>query len=128
MLRQIKYFLEVVKCNSFTEADERCFISQSAISQQINALEETLGVKLLKREKRKFSLTPAGEYLYQNGQALLEKAEELCRETVRINVIKIRKYIIPNRYDSLHICSFFVFFVFLEKTLDKSTKKCGEAL
>ena len=41
------------------------------------------------------------------------------------NVIKIRKYIIPNRYDSLHICSFFVF---LEKTLDKLTKKCGEAL
>lgn len=84
MLRQIKYFLEVVKCNSFTEAAERCFISQSAISQQINALEEALGVKLLKRGKRKFSLTPAGEYLYQNGQALLEKAEELCRETVRI--------------------------------------------
>lgn len=73
MLKQIKYFMAVVECNSFTQAAEQCFISQSAISQQINALEEDLGVKLIKREKRKFTVTPAGEYLYQNGAALLEK-------------------------------------------------------
>lgn len=84
MLKQIKYFLAVVDCNSFTEAAEQCFISQSAISQQISALEEDLGVKLIKREKRKFSLTAAGEYLYHNGPTLLEKAEELRRETIRI--------------------------------------------
>lgn len=84
MLKQIKYFLAVVDCNSFTEAAEQCFISQSAISQQISALEEDLGVQLIKREKRRFSLTAAGEYLYQNGAALLEKAEELRRETIRI--------------------------------------------
>lgn len=84
MLKQVKYFLAVVDCNSFTEAAEQCFISQSAISQQISALEEDLGVKLIKREKRKFSLTAAGEYLYQNGAALLEKAEELRKETRRI--------------------------------------------
>lgn len=84
MLKQVKYFLAVVDCNSFTEAAEQCFISQSAISQQISALEEDLGVKLIKREKRKFSLTAAGEYLYQNGAALLEKTEELRKETRRI--------------------------------------------
>lgn len=84
MLRQIKYFLAVVECNSFTEAAERCFISQSAISQQISALEEELGVSLLKREKRKFTLTAAGEYLYHNGQSLLDRAEALKRETIRI--------------------------------------------
>lgn len=84
MLKQIKYFLTVVDCNSFTEAAERCFISQSAISQQISALEDDLGVKLFKREKRRFSLTAAGEYLYKVGPALLEKAEEVRRETMRI--------------------------------------------
>ena len=84
MIKQIRYFIEVVNCNSFTEAAERCFISQSAISQQINVLEEDLGVKLLKREKRRFSLTPAGEYLYRNSPAILEKVDELRRETVRI--------------------------------------------
>lgn len=40
LLRQIKYFVTVVDCNSFTEAAERLFISQSAISQQIQALEK----------------------------------------------------------------------------------------
>lgn len=84
MLKQIKLFLAVVDCNSFTEAAEQCFISQSAISQQISALEEDLGVQLLKREKRKFSLTAAGEYLYKAGPVLLEKAEEVRRETIRI--------------------------------------------
>lgn len=84
MLKQIQYFLAVADCRSFTEAAEQCFISQSAISQQISALEANFGVQLIKREKRKISLTAAGEYLYQNGAALLEKAEELRRETIRI--------------------------------------------
>ena len=35
LLRQIKYFVTVVDTGSFTEAAEECFISQSAISQQI---------------------------------------------------------------------------------------------
>ena len=59
MFKQIKYFQAVVRCKSFTEAAEECYIYQSAISQQIQALKNELGVKLLKREKRKFFLTPA---------------------------------------------------------------------
>ena len=60
MIKQIRYFQAVVRCKSFTEAAEECFISQSAISQQIQALEQALGVQLIRREKRRFSLTPAG--------------------------------------------------------------------
>jgi len=75
----------VVKCNSFTEAAEECYISQSAISQQILALEKDLGVKLICRENRKFSLTPAGEYFYHQSLILLDEAERLRRETVRID-------------------------------------------
>ncbi|RKI89901.1 LysR family transcriptional regulator [Parablautia intestinalis] len=84
MLKQLKYFMSVVDCNSFTEAAEQCFISQSAISQQISTLEQDLGVLLIKRQKRKFSLTPAGEYLYHESRGLLEQAEAIRRETVRI--------------------------------------------
>ena len=62
LLRQIKYFCTIVEEGSFTEAAEKCFISQSAISQQIQSLEKELGVKLIKRENRRFSLTHAGEY------------------------------------------------------------------
>ena len=59
LLRQMKYFTTIVDCNSFTEAAEQCYISQSAISQQIQALEKELGVELIHRENRRFSLTPA---------------------------------------------------------------------
>ncbi|WP_026882981.1 LysR family transcriptional regulator [Clostridium akagii] len=85
MLKQMKYFVTVVKCNSFTEAAEECYISQSAISQQIRALEEELGVKLICRENRKFSLTPAGEYFYNQSLILLHEAERIRQETVRID-------------------------------------------
>ena len=84
LLRQIRYFVAIVDCNSFTEAAARCYISQSAISQQIKALERDLGVCLIRRENRKFSLTPAGEYFYRHGKALLYEAEEICRETARV--------------------------------------------
>lgn len=84
LLRQLKYFVTIVDCNSFTEAAEKCFISQSAISQQIAALEEDLGVTLIKRENRKFTLTQAGEYFYQQSKAVLDRVDEIKRETVRL--------------------------------------------
>ena len=52
MLRQIRYFQAVVRNNSFSEAAEECHISQSAISQQIKALETELGFSLLERKKQ----------------------------------------------------------------------------
>ena len=84
MIKQIKYFQAVVRCQSFTEAAEECFISQSAISQQIQALERELGVELLKREKRKFFLTPAGEYFYKKSLVLINDFDRLCMETVQL--------------------------------------------
>lgn len=84
MLRQIKYFQAVVRCGSFTQAAEECYISQSAISQQIQALEQELGIQLLVRKNRKFSVTPAGEHFYKKSLVLTADLEKLCRETVRI--------------------------------------------
>ena len=84
LYRQMKYFTAVVDCDSFTEAAEQCYISQSAISQQISALEQELGVKLLTKDGRKFRLTPAGEYFYTRSKAILSSIEEARSETVRI--------------------------------------------
>lgn len=50
MLKQIKYFQSVVRLNSFSEAAVENFISQSATSQQIQALEMELGFKLLEKK------------------------------------------------------------------------------
>ena len=84
LLRQLQYFNAVVRTGSFTEAAEECFISQSAISQQIKALENDLGVNLLIRENRKFHLTSAGEYLYQKSGQLLDDMERIRNETIQI--------------------------------------------
>jgi len=82
-LKQLRYFITVIDCHSFTEAAELCFISQSAISQQIKALENELGIDLILRQKRSFTLTPAGEYLYCHGKELLDACERLKEETIK---------------------------------------------
>ncbi|MCO8194495.1 MULTISPECIES: LysR family transcriptional regulator [Anaerofustis] len=92
LLKQIYYFTKIVQTGSFTLAAEECYISQSAISQQIKALESELGVELLKRKNRGFSLTSAGKYFYKEGLILLEKAEEIKQETIAIAKNK-RNYI-----------------------------------
>ena len=84
LLRQMKYFVAVVECNGFTAAAERCYISQSAISQQISSLEGELGVSLLKRDGRKISVTSAGEYFYRRSKAIIAETDEVRAETIRI--------------------------------------------
>lgn len=84
MLKRLKYFQSVVRLNSFSEAAEENYISQSAISQQIQALERELGFKLLERRNRTFDLTPAGEYFYQKSLVLTADFERMCGEAARI--------------------------------------------
>lgn len=84
MLKQLKYFQSVVRLNSFSEAAEENYISQSAISQQIQALERELGFKLLERRNRSFRLTPAGEYFYQKSLILTADYERMCNEASKI--------------------------------------------
>ena len=84
MFKQLKYFQSVVRLNSFSAAAEENFISQSAISQQIQALERELGFKLLERRNRAFTLTPAGEYFYQKSLILTADYERMCTEASKI--------------------------------------------
>lgn len=84
LLKQLEYFVCVVDNNSFTLAATEQYVSQSAISQQIKALEISLGVELMVREKRSFYLTPAGQYLYRSGKKLLERFHDVKVETTRI--------------------------------------------
>jgi DNA-binding transcriptional LysR family regulator len=56
---------------SFTRAAEERFVTQSAISRQIRALEDDLGVALFERQHRALALTPHGEKLLLSCQAVL---------------------------------------------------------
>ena len=84
LLRQMEYLQAVVENGNFYQAAEQCHVSQSAISQQIKKLEEGLGVQLLLRHNRTFTLTPAGEHFYQKSLVITGDIRRMLRETTRI--------------------------------------------
>lgn len=85
LFKQLKYFIAIVDYQSFTKASEECYISQSAISQQMKALENELGATLFVRDGRQVKVTQAGQYLYEQGKLLLEDIEHIKQETIRIS-------------------------------------------
>jgi DNA-binding transcriptional LysR family regulator len=79
--QQIVSFHQVARLGSFTRAAEATFRTQSALSQQIKALEEELGCPLLERiGKRKLRLTHAGERFGRFAQGILESYGRLQEE------------------------------------------------
>lgn len=85
LLRQMEYFRAVVESANFYEAAEKCSVSQSAISQQIKKLEDELGVTLLERHNRTFSLTAAGEHFYRKSLTICGEIEQLVREMKQLD-------------------------------------------
>ncbi|MBD5430193.1 LysR family transcriptional regulator [Lactobacillus sp.] len=98
MFNQIRYFISVVKNKNFTKAAEECHISQPAISQQIKELESELGVQLLERTGRSFTVTRAGKYFYNHSQDLLNNLNELISETKEIGNQKEEPFILHAGY------------------------------
>lgn len=71
--RQLSYFVQVAKDNSFTAAARNLHLSQPALSKMIKKLEEDLGVQLFDRSEHKMTLTDAGRRLFEEGQRLLSE-------------------------------------------------------
>ena len=69
--RQLRYFVEIVDAGSFSQAAERLFIAQSALSRQVREMEQTLQVPLLERDARGLEMTAAGRSLYADAQRIL---------------------------------------------------------
>lgn len=81
-LNQLKYFVAVAEQRSFTKAASQHYISQTAITQQIHALEENVGVQLIDRNSRPIALTPAGKVFLKEARAILERMETALWRTV----------------------------------------------
>ncbi|MCZ2498268.1 LysR family transcriptional regulator [Xylophilus sp. Kf1] len=79
-LRFVEAFYWVVTLKSVTRAAEKLFLTQSAMSSRIAALEEELGVLLLDRRDRQFRLTVAGMRFATYAQKLLELQREIKTE------------------------------------------------
>ena len=74
---KLKIFHAVAEAGSLTSATVNLNLSQSAISRQIQSLEDDLKVKLFERHARGLTLTENGEYVYKTAHEVISKLKEL---------------------------------------------------
>ena len=74
---KLKIFHAVAEAGSFTSSTVNLNLSQSAISRQIQSLEEDLKVKLFERHARGLTLTESGEYVYKTANEVISKLKEV---------------------------------------------------
>ena len=76
-LTQLQYTLAVAEQGNFTQAAEKCFVTQPTLSMQVQKLEEELGVKLFNRNTKPISLTAIGEKIIEQAKMILKEAKRM---------------------------------------------------
>ncbi|PKG23386.1 LysR family transcriptional regulator [Niallia nealsonii] len=76
-IRQLTYFIEVVKQKNITKAAEMLHISQPALSKVIKSLEEEVGITLIHRSNKTHELTDAGQIVYDYAVKIIAQVEEM---------------------------------------------------
>src|SRR4051812_48674962 len=87
-VRRMKVLKEVAAQGSFSAAAEALSFTQSAVSQQVAALERESGAKLVERRARGIRLTPAGEALVSHADAILARLDDAEQELAAIAGLK----------------------------------------
>lgn len=85
--RRLTYFLAVAERLNFSRAAEAMHIAQPAISQQIRALEEDLGVQLFDRMGKRVALTEAGQALLPHARRILAAVEAAQNEVQELTTL-----------------------------------------
>jgi DNA-binding transcriptional LysR family regulator len=76
-VESFKVFRDLVESQSFSKAAQMNMITQSAVSQQIRAIEERFNVPLIERSSKRFGLTREGDLLYQTSRQIVSHYEAL---------------------------------------------------
>src|SRR5919112_4212813 len=87
-VRRMRVLREVAAQGSFSAAAESLSFTQSAVSQQIAALEREAGAKLVERGARGIRLTPAGQALVSHADAILARLDDAEQELAAIAGLK----------------------------------------
>lgn len=77
---KLRYFIEVARRGSFSEAARRLYTAQPNLSKQIAQMEQELGFALFVRTRRSVKLTPAGEFLYEKLKDLPDQLDEVFEQ------------------------------------------------
>lgn len=84
-LRLLRSFQQVAHDLNYSRAAEKLFLTQPALSRQIQNLENELGVRLFDRDKRTVRLTPAGAYVKEQLGPWFDTLNHLTQQTQRIH-------------------------------------------
>ncbi|HEY0210169.1 LysR family transcriptional regulator [Acerihabitans sp.] len=87
-IRALRYFVEVVRQQSFTRAAQTLFVTQPTISKMLKHLEEELDCTLLIREGRRLRLTDSGQAVYHRGLGIIDQFHQLETELEDIGSLK----------------------------------------
>lgn len=74
--RDLEYLVAVADLGHFGQAAERCHVSQSALSLQLQKLEAQLGVQLIERTSRRVVVAPAGQVFVERARTILQARQE----------------------------------------------------
>jgi len=80
-LNQLKYFIAVAEHRSFSKAADQYYLTQTAITQQVQKLEEIMGVQLIDRKTRPISVTPTGNVFLKEARMIVSRMESAVRRT-----------------------------------------------
>jgi DNA-binding transcriptional LysR family regulator len=83
-IESLKVFCDLAETESFTKAALINQITQSAVSQQVSALERTFKALLIERSKKKFRLTREGEILYDYSKQLINTYDSLFNKVQEV--------------------------------------------
>ena len=97
-IRQVRYFVMVAQTGCFSQAAKDLFISQSTLSQQIQQLENEVGVKLLERNTRKVTLSEYGQEFLPYAKNLIYDAEACLGSIMDVRNMATGKLVIGVTY------------------------------
>src|SRR5215218_6616618 len=81
-LTELRYVVAVAREKHFGRAAEACFVSQPTLSVSVKKLEEELDVRIFERGANEVSVTPIGEEIVRQAQAVIEQAAQI-KETAK---------------------------------------------
>ncbi|MDX5408230.1 MAG: LysR family transcriptional regulator [Chromatiaceae bacterium] len=104
--KKLKHFVVLAECGNFSDAAEKLYLSQPALTRSIQNLEQSLDLQLFDRSQRSIKLTRAGSGLLKYARVVLQDIDNLHTEAQKINNLESGRVVIGSGpLPAEHICA-----------------------